>query len=96
MFQKLLNARREKKLGEAIANHDLRKMEEYLSLGVTKVDYMQMRMADYGDGTLKVPACKFEDPWLLAQAVGLGRDGVQLLYRYIPNEEIKYSRKTNY
>lgn len=82
MFGKLLQARNERKLGEAIAAHDLGKMQAFLEKGVRKVDYLMMRPGDFGDGSTMVPAGMFVDPVSLARKVSMPPEGMALLARY--------------
>ena len=82
MLGQLLQSRNERKLGEAIAAHDLGKMEALLGKGIRRVNYLLMRPGDFGDGSVQVPAGKFEDPVSLARQVGLRQDGLALLARY--------------
>lgn len=87
MLEKLMMARSERKLGEAIANHDLKAMAHYLERGARQIDHLLMRPADFGNGKDMIPAGKFNDPWSLAKQIGLGAAGQELLNRYIPSPE---------
>lgn len=82
MFGNLIQNRNERKLGEAIAAHDLGKMQGLLEKGVRKVNYLLMQPGDFGDGSTMIPAGKFEDPVSLARKVGMQQEGMALLARY--------------
>lgn len=82
MFKNLLNARNERKFGEAIAARDLSGMQSLLDKGVRRVDFMLMQPADFGTGQTKIPAGKFNDPVKLAREVGLPSEGMRLLASY--------------
>ena len=74
--------RAERKLGEAINNHDVEDMRKHLERGARQVDFMQMQQADFGQGNVMIPACKFSDPIQLAKRVGLQPEGMNLLAQY--------------
>lgn len=77
-----ITKRAERKLGEAISNHDVDDMKKHLERGARKVDFMLMQSSDFGQGNVQVPAGKFNDPISLAKTVGLRADGMAMLAQY--------------
>ncbi len=77
--------RNQKKLGEAIATHDvkpakkLRDIEHFLAQGTKKIDYLRYYQGENGD---MVPVGRYSDPVLLAQHVGLSKQGMDILAKY--------------
>ena len=81
-FSIFFRMRAKYKLGEAIAQHDFRRMETFLSSGVREIDYLHMRPADFGNGSTMVPDARFFDAAQLAEKVNLPEQGWALLRRY--------------
>ena len=78
MFKQMLQNYAENKLGDAIARGDAAAVQACLSRGARKINYLLMQPADFGPGSQRVPAGKFDDPVKLAKAVGF-QEGLRLL-----------------
>lgn len=79
LLKPLLKARAEKRLPQAILKHDLADIQQCLSRGATKIDYLLMREGDRPGE--QIPAAKFDDPVKLATYVGLSPAGMALFSR---------------
>lgn len=74
--------RNKKKLGEAIAKHKIKDIAHFLQQGTTEVDYLRWVPADFGNGSEKVPAGRYNNAAELAKVVGLPDEGMRLLAQY--------------
>lgn len=72
--------RAEKKLGPAIANHDLNAVRQCLEDGARQIDYLLWREGDRPGE--RVPVAKFTDPVGMAKFVGFKDDGLRLFAQH--------------